>query len=523
MNPKKLYLQVSVAVERYTMLVIVPFAGYFIYFGGQFKASEIPGLILAVGIAASTVLVPHVIFRYFYFNSIVRDFDDIDVNAYEIKKKLLKYPWQEFFLVPLRWIFAAIMVIATLSSLGMLTDLRTVTLMMLPVFSIPYTIALYFFGSERIVTSYLDDERFHNITIKKTEVRNLTENMRKLLMIVAIALFPTVMLSFFLVLSNSYNIKFENLGIHLTFIMILMAIAIVATMYESSMGTKRSVSNVVSAIENIESGNLSIKKVSIVTNSELGFLCQNINSLLSRLQDVLGNVKNSSDIVQRSSNDINESASDIATSASDQASNVEEITSSMEEVGAMVDQNTANASDTNNIAKKTLELSSNGKTILEQSIDYMKTISEKIVQIQDIASQTNLLSLNASIEAARAGQHGKGFAVVASEVRKLAEKSDQVSRDITELVTTSVEVSEQAGRIFNTILQDIENTAHLVEQIYQGSEEQKTGIGQINIAMLQLSDITQQNAAASEELSTTSDLLDKNAKDMGDQIDYFKV
>ena len=153
----------------------------------------------------------------------------------------------------------------------------------------------------------------------------------------------------------------------------------------------------------------------------------------------------------------------------------------------------------------------------------MKQIAQKIGIIDDIAYQTNLLALNAAIEAARAGEHGKGFAVVAAEVRKLAERSQIAAQEIGTVASSSVELAEKAGRLLDMIVPNIRKTSDLVQEITAASEEQSSGVGQINGAVMQLSQTTQQNASSSEELAATAEEMSSQAEQLQQSMSFFRL
>ncbi len=238
--------------------------------------------------------------------------------------------------------------------------------------------------------------------------------------------------------------------------------------------------------------------------------------------------RNSTHEIKLSSESISSTAQDLAQVTNEQAANVEEITSSMEEMSATITQNSQNAKETSDLARKTSEEAEEGGKAVNDTVDAMNKISDKITVIEEIAYQTNLLALNAAIEAARAGEYGKGFAVVAGEVRKLAEKSQSSAQEISSLAVSSVGISQRAGKLLEEIVPKIVKTSDLIQDIEIASEEQTKGVNQINIAMEQLNQVIQQNAATSEELSSaseelmaTTDQLDGNAVSMLKKLTNF--
>ncbi|HED14027.1 MAG TPA: HAMP domain-containing protein, partial [Gammaproteobacteria bacterium] len=256
---------------------------------------------------------------------------------------------------------------------------------------------------------------------------------------------------------------------------------------------------------------------------EIGQLSVAINLFIDKIEGVIGNVKTATSGLSSASEQVNSAALSLASGSSEQAASVEETSSSLEQMNAAVNQNADNAKQTEKMAVAAASKADDGGEQVSQTVHAMKEIADKIGIIEDIAYQTNLLALNAAIEAARAGEHGKGFAVVASEVRKLAARCETAAGDISGLTKNSVEVAENAGKLLGEIVPSIKKTADMVQEISVSSDEQASGIGEINSAMGQLDKVTQSNAALAEELSATSEEMGAQTKGLAEMMDFFTV
>jgi len=249
----------------------------------------------------------------------------------------------------------------------------------------------------------------------------------------------------------------------------------------------------------------------------------NLNTMIKNLIRFAVDVQKAAGQVASGSEQLSSNADQISQGSSQQSAGVEQISSSMEQMSAMVCQNAENAKQTALIAGKAAQDAHEGSRSVNETVRAMKTISEKILIIEEISSQTNMLSLNAAIEAARAGEHGQGFAVVAAEVRDLAKNTRSAAQDINALSMTSLDIAEKTGLLLEEMVAGIQKTADLVQDISASGTEQATGIEEVNKAMQQLDMIIQQNAASTEEMAASSQEFSSQAERLRETASFFEI
>ena len=279
------------------------------------------------------------------------------------------------------------------------------------------------------------------------------------------------------------------------------------------------------------------KQVTRDYQGAFGKMKTDVNATSQRLAGIVGDITSAAETIASAAAEVSTGSTDLAERTEQQASSLEETAASMEELSGTVRSNADNAQRANRMAEDARRAAESGGGVAGSAIEAMKRIedaSRKITDIigviDEIAFQTNLLALNAAVEAARAGDAGRGFAVVAQEVRNLAQRSAQASKEIKALILDSdgqvkegVDLVKRAGDALGGIVDGVSQVASLIAEMASASGEQASALDEINAAVAQMDEMTQKNAALVEETTAAAHAMADQARDLKDQIAFFKV
>jgi len=269
----------------------------------------------------------------------------------------------------------------------------------------------------------------------------------------------------------------------------------------------------------------------------LGKVKDDANATVDNLREIVTSIKEATDSINTAANEIAHGNQDLSARTEQQASSLEETASSMEQLTGTVKQNADNARTANELASNARQVAEKGGTVVAQVVQTMGAIHQSSSKIADIigvidgiAFQTNILALNAAVEAARAGEQGRGFAVVATEVRSLAQRSAAAAKEIKGLISDSVskvqsgsKLVDQAGRTMEEVVASIARVAGIMSDIAEASREQSSGIEQVGLAITQMDEVTQQNAALVEEAAAAAESLEEQARTLQQAVSVFQL
>ncbi|MET0267037.1 MAG: methyl-accepting chemotaxis protein [Duganella sp.] len=324
---------------------------------------------------------------------------------------------------------------------------------------------------------------------------------------------------------------------NLMIVLSVVAIALAALLgYVITVSITGPVARALKVANTVAAGDLT-SEIQVDTHDELGQLLQALKTMNDQLSDTVSTVRGGTDNIAMAAREVAAGSLDLSSRTEQQASSLEETASSMEELTSTVKQNADNARQAHKLAESASAIAQRGGEVITQVVSTMEQINQSSNKIGDIigvidgiAFQTNILALNAAVEAARAGEQGRGFAVVATEVRNLAQRSAAAAKEIKTLIDESSRtvgsgslLVNEAGSTINELVGSVRRVTDIVSEITAASVEQHAGIEQVNHAITEMDDVTQQNAALVEQSAAAAAAMQSQSQTLAEVVSVFKL
>ncbi len=588
--------RLTLSLEVYAYALPVMLLAYFVVIAGDLF-SVLKYVIPSVLLGSVVTFVAATYLRWRRLNGPFKslaDGSETDVRQLQaIKLALLTHPRYEAISIFFRYPVGVGIAAAMIAMAGEMTVTRLAIVITGTVMVIPVNAVLFMFQTEISLSRYLKEKRLAGIIVDSSYYSPVRLFPKILYVLISILLPPLAIFITFITLISLGQLRLDYMILHFMFVTSIMLATTITAAYFFATSQRSTISDMERSLDDIARGELGSDPVPMITIDEVGSMSVFVNRLRMKISEVLSMIQSMSVELSGSAGEMAGTAEHFATQSSETAATVEEITSVLEELSAGGEsifgnieyQHRRTMTLIENLEKLYAIVNEEGRQMeqamkvkigldknieevkgrISDTMELMRTATNDAGRmldytglINDISERTNLLSLNASIEAARAGDYGKGFAVVADEIGKLADQASENTKSISEIVRSTNDGMEKSflalgeaiakiQEIFdglnafgdvvnkigdltrkdveiNTVLkEDAEHFMERANNIIKAMDEQRVAIAEIVKSVSQINESTQSNSASSEELNAVSERVAENSNNLKSQIEFFKI
>ncbi len=588
--------RLTFSLEFFAYSFPVVLLAYFAVIGGNYLDNLKPFLTSAAAGSVASLVVFNLL-RWWNMVPVFRALKDPEKYSREklaeYKSLLLQRPRKEALAIPFRYLLGVGTAMILLYVFGALNNLTLLIIPLATIMVIPVNMSLFYFQTEVSLATYLQDPVFSGIILPEGSYTPLGTFPRILVVLGSVLLVPLVLFVSFLFLAINNMLVLNNFFLHIAFISFFLMGTVVVSAYYFARSTRTNMNNIKASLDRMAGGMLSIHYVPMISTDETGEMTVDINNLQLKLADVIRRIQEYSDEIMSAISEVTATTSSFSDNAQNQAASAEEITSTLEEVGAGIESIAGSTVSQNDnlvslsglietlsasfklISSKLGEyleishvISSKGRegeeslTRMRESMSAINERSREMITvagiINDISDRINLLSLNAAIEAARAGDAGRGFAVVADEISKLADQTSSSIGEIDRFIKKNNEeieggmqsiqqtISTMGGiiegvksisggmgdlsaimqeqlKINEQVTRSAEDANRKAEEIKSSTEEQKIATGEIVKSVSTVSSLTQSYATGAEQMLATAESTASLVEKLRESVDFFKL